>query len=28
MEISAALLVWRRREGGPQFLLAHPGGPF
>ncbi|HWA63796.1 MAG TPA: NUDIX domain-containing protein [Caulobacteraceae bacterium] len=25
---SAGLLVWRRRDGAPQFLLAHPGGPF
>jgi len=27
-EKSAGLLVYRRREGGPEFLLAHPGGPF
>ncbi|MDQ0464377.1 putative NUDIX family NTP pyrophosphohydrolase [Caulobacter ginsengisoli] len=27
-EVSAGLLVWRRRESGPEFLLAHPGGPF
>ncbi|MBS0409581.1 MAG: NUDIX domain-containing protein [Proteobacteria bacterium] len=27
MELSAALLVWRRRDGRPEFLLAHPGGP-
>ena len=26
-EKSAGLLVYRRREGGPEFLLAHPGGP-
>jgi predicted NUDIX family NTP pyrophosphohydrolase len=25
---SAALLVWRRRGGEVEFLLAHPGGPF
>lgn len=25
---SAALLVWRRTHDGPQFLLAHPGGPY
>jgi len=25
---SAGLLVWRRGADGPQFLLAHPGGPF
>ena len=25
---SAGLLVWRRGPAGPQFLLAHPGGPF
>ncbi|HEX2560411.1 NUDIX domain-containing protein [Phenylobacterium sp.] len=24
---SAGLLVWRRGEGGIEFLLAHPGGP-
>lgn len=27
-EKSAGLLVYRWREGGPEFLLAHPGGPF
>lgn len=27
-EKSAGLLVYRLREGGPEFLLAHPGGPF
>lgn len=27
-EKSAGLLVYRRRERGPEFLLAHPGGPF
>jgi len=27
-EKSAGLLVYRRREGGPEFLLARPGGPF
>jgi predicted NUDIX family NTP pyrophosphohydrolase len=25
---SAGLLVWRHGPAGPQFLLAHPGGPF
>jgi len=25
---SAGLLVWRDAPAGPQFLLAHPGGPF
>ena len=25
---SAGLLVWRRAAAGPEFLLAHPGGPF
>ncbi|HZZ89770.1 MAG TPA: NUDIX domain-containing protein [Caulobacteraceae bacterium] len=25
---SAGLLAWRRGPDGPQFLLAHPGGPF
>lgn len=27
-EMSAGLLVYRRRAGGIEFLLAHPGGPF
>ena len=27
-EKSAGLLVYRRGERGPEFLLAHPGGPF
>jgi predicted NUDIX family NTP pyrophosphohydrolase len=27
-EISAGLLAFRRRNGEPEFLLAHPGGPF
>jgi predicted NUDIX family NTP pyrophosphohydrolase len=27
-EISAGVLAYRRRAGGPEFLLAHPGGPF
>ncbi|HEX6859795.1 MAG TPA: NUDIX domain-containing protein [Caulobacteraceae bacterium] len=27
-EKSAGLLVYRLRGGGPEFLLAHPGGPF
>ena len=26
--ISAGVLAWRRRPGGPEFLLVHPGGPF
>jgi predicted NUDIX family NTP pyrophosphohydrolase len=26
--VSAGLLVWRPGAGGPEFLLAHPGGPF
>lgn len=26
--VSAGVLAWRRRPGGPQFLLAHPGGPY
>ncbi|HEV2364426.1 MAG TPA: NUDIX domain-containing protein [Caulobacteraceae bacterium] len=26
--ISAALLVWRVGDGGPEFLLVHPGGPY
>lgn len=25
---SAGLLIWRRRAVGPEFLLAHPGGPY
>ena len=25
---SAGLLVYRRRDGGPEVLLVHPGGPF
>ena len=25
---SAGLLVWRSGRAGPEFLLAHPGGPF
>jgi predicted NUDIX family NTP pyrophosphohydrolase len=25
---SAGLLVFRRRQGRPEFLLVHPGGPF
>lgn len=25
---SAGLLVWRQGPAGPEFLLAHPGGPF
>ena len=27
-EKSAGLLVYRLRDGAPEFLLAHPGGPF
>lgn len=27
-EVSAGVLVYRRRRGEPEFLLAHPGGPF
>jgi predicted NUDIX family NTP pyrophosphohydrolase len=27
-ETSAGVLAWRRAASGPQFLLAHPGGPF
>jgi len=27
-EISAGVLVYRRGPDGPEFLLAHPGGPF
>lgn len=27
-EVSAGVLVYRRREGGPEFLLVHPGGPY
>ena len=27
-EVSAGLLVYRRAGQAPQFLLAHPGGPF
>ena len=27
-EVSAGVLVWRRRSGGVEFLLAHPGGPY
>lgn len=26
--VSAGILMYRLREGGPQVLLAHPGGPF
>lgn len=26
--ISAGVLAWRPRPGGPEFLLAHPGGPY
>jgi predicted NUDIX family NTP pyrophosphohydrolase len=25
---SAGLLVWRRGQAGPEYLLVHPGGPF
>lgn len=27
MQVSAGVLAWRRGEGGPEFLLVHPGGP-
>lgn len=27
-EISAGLLVYRKTDRGPEFLLVHPGGPF
>ena len=27
-QVSAGVLAWRRRAGGVEFLLAHPGGPF
>jgi predicted NUDIX family NTP pyrophosphohydrolase len=27
-DVSAGVLVWRRGEGGVEFLLVHPGGPF
>jgi predicted NUDIX family NTP pyrophosphohydrolase len=27
-EVSAGVLAWRRGAGGPEFLLAHPGGPY
>ena len=27
-KISAGLLLYRRRPGGPQVFLVHPGGPF
>ena len=26
--VSAGLVVWRRGPGGPEILLAHPGGPY
>ena len=26
--VSAGILLWRRRNGRPEVLLAHPGGPF
>lgn len=28
MQVSAGVLAWRRGEGGPEFLLVHPGGPY
>jgi predicted NUDIX family NTP pyrophosphohydrolase len=28
MKRSAGILVYRRREGEPEFFLVHPGGPF
>jgi predicted NUDIX family NTP pyrophosphohydrolase len=27
-EVSAGVLAFRRRQGAPEFLLVHPGGPF
>jgi predicted NUDIX family NTP pyrophosphohydrolase len=27
-EVSAGVLAYRRRPGGPEYLLVHPGGPF
>jgi predicted NUDIX family NTP pyrophosphohydrolase len=27
-EVSAGLLVYRRGDDGPEYLLAHPGGPY
>ena len=27
-EVSAGVLAWRPRPGGPEFLLVHPGGPY
>ena len=27
-EVSAGLVVWRPGRGGPELLLAHPGGPY
>ncbi len=27
-KVSAGLLMYRIRDGGPEFFLAHPGGPF
>lgn len=27
-KLSAGILLWRRRPGGVEVLLAHPGGPF
>jgi len=27
-EVSAGVLAWRAGEGGPEFLLVHPGGPY
>ena len=26
--VSAGVLAWRGRPGGPEFLLVHPGGPY
>jgi predicted NUDIX family NTP pyrophosphohydrolase len=26
--VSAGVLAWRSRPGGPEFLLVHPGGPY
>jgi predicted NUDIX family NTP pyrophosphohydrolase len=27
-QVSAGVLAWRSRPGGPEFLLVHPGGPY
>ena len=28
MQLSAGILLYRRRPSGPELLLIHPGGPF